>query len=262
MAMPADAPFYEVLDRGDKPYLMLLHGVMSSRAQWLANVDGLRDVVNVVLVELLGHGRSPSPADPSAYQAQRYVAFFEALREELGVERWFVCGQSFSAGLTMRYALDFPDRVQGQIFTNSVSGLAPAETAERREERARTVAALRDGGREALQTMRYYPRKGRLPDAVFDVMLADAELMDPLGMALSMEVTVPGLSMRESFSRTQVPTLLVNGAWEKAFQPVADLAQQLLPSIRRVDIDGGHSVNAENADGFNRAVIEFVRSVG
>lgn len=260
--MTSDRPFYQVLDRGNKPYLMLLHGVMSSRAQWRANLDGLRDTANVVLVELLGHGRSPSPADPAAYRAQQYTAFFDALRADLGVESWFVCGQSFSAGLTMRYALDFPDRVRGQIFTNSVSGLAPPETAERRDERIRTVAALRESGRAALKAMRYYPRKGRLPDVVFDAMLADAELMDPLGMAWSMEITVPDLSMRDVFHQTQVPTLLVNGAWEKVFQPVADLAQRLLPSLQRVDVEGGHSVNAENPQGFNRAVVDFVRSVG
>lgn len=251
-------PFYEVLDSGDKPYLMLLHGVMSSRSQWLANVEELKAFTNPVLVELLGHGRSPSPADPARYSPQAYVAFFDELREELGVENWFVCGQSFSAGLTMRYSLTYPHRVKGQIFTNSVSALAPADTPQRRAERLRSIATLRESGRAALTSMRYFPRQGRLPDAVFDEILADAYLIDPLGLALGMEYTVPCLSVRDQFHRTEVPTLLVNGAWEKVFQPVAELAAKLLPALKRVDLDGGHSINAENPAGFNRAVIEFV----
>lgn len=254
-------PYFEVHksnDPHDKPWLMLLHGVMSGRAQWLPNLEGLKPSVNLVLVELLGHGRSPSPADPACYSPQAYVACFESLRESLGLDHWFVCGQSFSAGLTMRYSLMFPQRVRGQVFTNSVSAFAPPDTPERLAERARSVAELRAGGRDALPGMRYFPRQGRLPDAVFAAMLEDAKLIDPQGLALGMEHTVPELSMRGEFHRTEVPTLLVNGAWEKAFQPVADLAGQLLSSLERVDLDGGHSVNAENPTGFNRAIQAFL----
>ncbi len=254
-------PYYQVLDRGDKPYLLLLHGVMSSRSQWLANVEELKRYTNPVLVELLGHGRSPSPLDASCYSPLAYVDFFDQLRRQLGVEHWFICGQSFSAGLTMRYSLTHPSRVKGQIFTNSVSALARADTRERQAERMGTVATLRNSGRDALMNMRYFPRKGRLPDAVFDAMIADIDLLDPAGLAMSMEHTVPELSVREIFHRTEVPTLLINGAWEKVFQPVAVLAGELLPALRRVDLDGGHSINAENAAGFNQAVVDFVGAV-
>ena len=260
---PSQEPSFEVHDRGDKPYLMLLHGVMSSRAQWMDNVEALKAVCNPVVVELLGHGRSPAPTDPACYTPQAYVAFFDALREELGAADWFVCGQSFSAGLTMRYCLTHPDRVRGQIFTNSVSAFAGPDTPERQAERAESVAKLRRLGREALPEQRFFPRsKGRLPDAVYEAMLADAYRIDPNALALGTEMTVPGLSMRDQFHRTAVPTLLVNGAWEKAFQPVAQFAGEQLPAMQRVDLDGGHTINAENAAGFNRAVCEFVVAHG
>lgn len=253
-------PHVEVLDRGDKPYLMLLHGVMSSRVQWMDNVDDLKKVCNPVVVELLGHGLSPSPADPACYTPQGYIAFFERLRESLGIADWFVCGQSFSAGLTMRYCLTHPQRIRGQLFTNSVSAFAMPDTAERRAERAASIATLRRDGREALPSQRFFPRQGRLRDEVYQAMLADALRIDPQGLALGMEMTVPGLSVRDDFHRTRVPTLCINGSWEKAFQPVADLAGKLLPTMQRVDLDGGHSVNAENAAGFNRAVADFIQA--
>lgn len=257
---PVHPLHHEVLQRDDKPYLMLLHGLMSSRAQWLGNIEALKAVCNPVVVELLGHGRSGAPAEAASYTAQAYVAYFEAIREALGVTDWFVCGQSFSAGLTFRYSLTHPGRVKGQIFTNSLSGLAPADTPQRQAERTANAAVLRQQGREALPNQRFFPRQGRLPETVFQAMLADAYQIDPNGLALGMEVTVPGLSMRETFHQTEVPTLLVNGTWEKAFQPMAQMAGELLPAMARVDLDGGHSINAENAAGFNRAVCEFVRA--
>ena len=93
-------------------------------------------------------------------------------------------------------------------------------------------------------------------------MLADAGRIDSNALALGTEMTVPGLSMRDQFHRTAVPTLLVNGAWEKAFQPVAQFAGEQLPAMQRVDLDGGHTINAENPAGFNRAVCEFVVAHG
>ena len=110
---------------------------------------------------------------------------------------------------------------------------------------------------------RFFPcSKGRLLDAVYVAMLADAYRIDPNALALGTEMTVPGLSVRDDFHRTAVPTLLVNGAWEKAFQPVAQFAGEQLPTMERVDLDGGHTINAENPAGFNRAVSEFLRARG
>ena len=38
-----------------------------------------------------------------------------------------VCGQSLGATLTLRYALDHPERVLAQVFTNSTSALADSD---------------------------------------------------------------------------------------------------------------------------------------
>ena len=54
-----------------------------------------------------------------------------------------------------------------------------------------------------------------------------------------------------------VPTLLVNGRFEKVFQPDRDFAAATIPGIEIVDLDAGHSVNIEAAAGFDRAVTDF-----
>ena len=115
---------------GDGPFLLLVHGILSSRAQWQPNLPALARVTRPVVVELWGHGRSPTPEDASVYHPDAYVAAFDALRERLGASRWLVCGQSLGATLTLRYALDHPERVLTQVFTNSTSALADAEWVE------------------------------------------------------------------------------------------------------------------------------------
>jgi 2-succinyl-6-hydroxy-2,4-cyclohexadiene-1-carboxylate synthase len=252
----------EIHGDGGKPHLLLVHGLLSSRAQWRPNLGALAAVSTPVVVELLGHGRSPSPAAPEAYGVAAYVRRFEALRERLGLERWFVCGQSFGAGLTIRYALEHPGRIVGQIFTNTMSGLSPAAR-ERLPERMARFDAVARGGREALKALPFHPRPSkRLAPEIWEDLVEDADLLSPPAVAEALRTTSPELSVAADLGRISVPTLLVNGTRETAFQPLRDLAAREIPGLAVVDLDGGHSVNLDQADAFNAAVAAFIRRHG
>ena len=244
---------------GSRPYLLLVHGFLSSRAQWRPNLEALAKVCTPVTVELLGHGRSASPVEAEAYTVSAYVRRFEALRESLGAERWFVCGQSFAAGLTIRYALNHPDRMLGQIFTNSMSGLSPSQRGGEPHEREARARALEQGGREALMDLPFYPRPSRrLAREIWEDLVADADLISPGGVAQAMRATVPHLSVAEDLRRIAVPSLLVNGTREAPFQALRDLAARDIPDLEVVDIEGGHSINLDRPDDFNAAVANFI----
>ena len=94
-----------------RPALLLVHGFLSSNAQWQPNLDLLGERFFVVLAELWGHGDSPLPADDSAFTIPRYVAEFEHIRNELNLGCWGVVGQSYAAGLAINYAIAHPERV-------------------------------------------------------------------------------------------------------------------------------------------------------
>lgn len=253
---------HEVRD-GNGPYLLMLHGMFSNREQWAPNLDGLSAFVRPVLLELWGHGRSPTPASDQPYTAAGYVAEFERIRELLGAERVFVCGQSFSAGLILRYGLMHPERIIGQTFTNSVSGLAPADRAGSLEEREAKAQALLAEGRAGMEKIPYHPiHARRLPESVKRRLLDAANETSPEGIAQGIRVTGPDLSVLADLPRISRPTLLVNGMQEKAFQPYRDLALRDIPDCRVVDLPAGHAVNLEVPDMFNEAVKAFVEEWG
>ena len=83
---------YWKVHEGSGPYLLLVHGMLSSTAQWRSNLPALAKVTRPVVVDLWGHGSSPSPEDPARYHPQAYVEMFEDLRVRLGADRWLVCG--------------------------------------------------------------------------------------------------------------------------------------------------------------------------
>ena len=240
-------------------YLLLVHGFLSSRAQWILNLEELSAFCRPVVVELLGHARSPTPDDPAAYAPESYVAEFEAIRAILGAERWLLCGQSLGAALTLRYALDHPDRVIAQVFTNSNSALASHDWAKRvipiMEAQARQ---LEREGRAALQNHPFRPtRSRRLPAAAKEALLADYELHDPLGIARTAVHTIPYSSVRDRISANRVPTLLVAGDREEGFRDQRSFAEQTIPDLTVIRLQAGHAVNLEAALEFNTAVIQF-----
>lgn len=248
----------EVEPGGRGPYLLLVHGFLSSRAQWRPNLAALKQHVRPVIVELWGHGRSPAPEDPATYRVTSYVDAFEAIRRDLGVDRWLVCGQSFGAGLTIRYSHSHPTHVFGQIFTNSVSALSAPGERERGADLMARADALERGGRAAIEALPFHPRFAtRFAGEVRQEMLEDAALIQPTAIANAIRHTTPQLSVVDCLGELKAPSLLVNGLWERPFQPLRDRATKLLPSLAIVDLEGGHSINVEAPVPFNDAVARF-----
>jgi len=251
---------FEVHGR-EGPYLLLVHGFLSSRAHWLLNIEGLSAFYRPVVVELLGHARSPSPDAAAPYAPDAYVAEFEAIRESLGAERWLICGQSLGAALTLRYSLEHPDRVMAQVFTNSNSALAGGDWAQRVMPVMEAQAQqLEREGRAALDNHPFRPtRSRRLPAKAKDALIADYELHNPLGIARTARHTIPYSSVRERIADTKTPTLLVAGDREESFREQAQFADEAIPGISVAHLNTGHAVNIEDAPGFNVAVTDFFR---
>lgn len=243
---------FEVEGTELQPALLLLHGFMSSNLQWAPNRRGLGKRFRLVAVELWGHGKSPAPRDSDCYRVERYVAELEAIRKEVGAERWLVCGQSFGAGIAIRYALAHPHAVRGLIVTNSRSALNDVS-------REATASGGLDAW-EALDSRRlpFHPcHAKRFPKALKARMEAAADAIPRYALWQATVTTARELSCRRVAARIPVPTLLVNGRYEKSFQADRNFALAAIPGIEIADLDAGHSVNIEAPAAFERAVIDF-----
>ncbi len=257
---------YETIMRagGGRGWLLLVHGMLASRALWAPNLARLGAAHNLVLVDLPAHGATAAAgwgrgAGPETWHPDGMVARLDAIRAELGIARWAVCGQSFGAGLTVRYALHHPERVVAQVLTNARTVFRDESDAAEQAARDVRAARLRTEGRAALRDERFHPRFAkRFPPELRERLSADADAMDLEGYARLLEWTLPQASLREQVRDCVVPSLLVNGRHERLFQPVREAMGGLWPGLEIVDLDGGHAVNIENPEGFDTAVLAFL----
>lgn len=248
---------------GRGPYALFVHGMLTSRALWEPNLEALSTVCRPVVVELLGHGRSPAPQQEQPYLPSSYVSEFERIRSSLGADRWIVVGQSLGGALTMRYALDHPERVTAHVFTNSASALGDEAW---QAEIARTIpvvaARIESTGRDAVAALPQHPARGRrLPGKVKQALVDDAEMLDPGGVARTLRCTIPSSSCRSRAKENAVPTLLVVGNRERSFAGPRQYVESAMPHLTVVDVDAGHAVNIQAASAFNDAVQRFLGDV-
>jgi len=261
MADHSDVRLHADVHPGQGPPVLLVHGFLSSRAHWAPNLDALRTVSTPVVVELFGHGRSPAPTERRLISPAAYVAQFERLRAELGVDRWAVIGHSLGGALVLTYALDRPERVSQVVFTNSQSALADDEWRRRTSGQAQVLAGrIRQGGRQLLAEHPMHPKRGRrLPTDVQDLLVADYELLDPDGVAALVLHTAPRSSVRDRVGELSAPALLTVGSAERRFQRAAAFARATIPDLVVVELAGaGHNVNLHAVKGWNEAVVDFL----
>jgi 2-succinyl-6-hydroxy-2,4-cyclohexadiene-1-carboxylate synthase len=238
------------------PYLLLVHGLLSSRVQWMPNLEALKAFCRPVIVELLGHGRSPSPDDPECYTPLKYILEFECIRKQLGVDRWFVCGQSLGASLTLRYGLYHPENITAQIFTNSRSAFSENPSVDMMKGVAKR---LEKDGRKLLDAFPVHPSKNRhFKPEIKKALLEDVNLINLRGLSYNLQYMVTQCSVYKTIHENQVPTLLIVGKFDKQFAPLLAFAEKTMPHLEVLVFDGGHAVNIDAAEHFNKAVQNFI----
>ena len=94
------------------PLLVFLHGVGATSRYWESRVAPLSTDYRLVLLDLLGHGRSPKPW--IRYSVDRHVD--ELHRVLLGRGPFMLLGHSFGAIAAVAYAARFPDDVERLVL--------------------------------------------------------------------------------------------------------------------------------------------------
>jgi 2-succinyl-6-hydroxy-2,4-cyclohexadiene-1-carboxylate synthase len=237
--------------------MLLVHGLLSSNSQWDANRDALGHKLRLIMVELIGHGRSPMSRDGEDYGPDRLLSEIDRVRAEAGIEQWWVCGQSLGAAVVLRYALTFPHRVLGIIFTNTRAAFGVG----RGEGRANNQARPERAPSTKPVTTRDLPihpiHASRLPPALKTRLVAAADAVE-LPVVGHFGRQIDGWRCVDDLAELHVPVLLVNGRWETGFRPHVDEARAAIPHLEVVDLEGGHAINIEQSESFNAAALDFV----
>jgi len=96
--------------------LVCIPGGPLHSADYLGDLGGLADHVELILLDHRGRGASGTPSDPTTYRCDRVTDDLEALRLHLALETVGLLGHSAGANVAYRYVERYPDRVDRLVL--------------------------------------------------------------------------------------------------------------------------------------------------
>lgn len=242
---------YEV--EGDGPAILLTHGFSSTGAMWAPQRPLLARSYKVVTWDVRGHGRSESPPSLDAYSAEHATADMVRLLDHLGIEQAVIGGLSLGGYLSLRFALEHPQRVRALVICDSGPGYRNPEARQAWNDNAEARAKLfEEKGLESLSTSTPERRQSvRLHRSVDGLILAARGLL-----------TQHDGKVMEGLSTITVPTLIVVGADDEPFLGAAKyMARKIFGARHEVIEGGGHAVNLDQPEAFYGVLDSFLSSL-
>jgi len=202
-----------VLDVGEGPPVILLHGFPQSSLMWSDLAGLLAGRFRVIAPDLLGAGDSDKPADaPLGLEAQaRYVG---ELLDGLGVDRVAAVGAGFGGGVAQRLALE--GRADALVLLNPVvHGHWPAEltrTLQDAPPEQRVPGVVAAVIRSAFDLGMGH--RTRMPHARTEAYVRAFDGVDGMAAFFRWTAALDGSGLEdaaEGFSRLEIPVLILWG---------------------------------------------------
>jgi len=104
-----------MLEAGDGPPLLMLHGLGATKAEFLPTVVELAASHRVIAMDLPGFGDTDKPF-PAPYDPPFFASWAESLLDELDIDQAHVLGHSMGGRVALEFGLRNPDRTHGLIL--------------------------------------------------------------------------------------------------------------------------------------------------
>ncbi len=259
---------YEYEITGSSDALLLLHGFTGSKDAWRRFLPSWSRDLQVITVDLPGHGKTDSPNDWARYSIEQTAADMIALLDALKVKQAHVLGYSMGGRLAITIASLYAERVQSLVLESCTPGL---EGEEEREERKRQDQQQADfiieHGIEAFverwENISLFASQQQLPYSVREQMRQQRLQNNPLGLANSLRGMGTGMqpSWWSSLHRLYMPVLLLGGEYDEKFLRILQRMEQQLPNAEFVQVSGaGHTIHVEQPEKFDTIVRSFFQS--
>jgi pimeloyl-ACP methyl ester carboxylesterase len=258
-----------MLEGGQGPAVLLLHGFAGSSEDWRATAEFLIEQgYRALAVDCLGFGRSEKPGD-APYSLQLIADLYAELLDTLAIEQATVVAHSMGGKYALTLALQHPARIDRLVLVGSDGFVEPS-----RLTRAGGVPLLGPGilwlsaqpqfTRAMLNATFYEPE--RYVDAAA-IERARTALLGPDNrralIALSRraaetDLTLTGLRAR--LGELRQPVLLIWGEQDQVFPPArGETAQAEIPDAHLVVIPRcGHFPQVEAAAKFRGLLLSFL----
>lgn len=257
-------------EAGSGTPMLFVHEFAGDARSWEPQLRFFARRYRCIAFNARGYPPSAVPSDPAAYSQDRATDDIAEVITGLGLGPTHVVGLSMGAFATLHLGLRHPALARSLVAAGVGYGAAPGKRDQFRAEVEATAARIAAEGMERMAaiysrgpTRLVFEEKDPRGFAEFRAQLAEHSTE---GSALTMRGVQrerPSLfDLETGFRRMTLPTLVIAGDEDDpTLEPSLYLKRVISTAALLVMPKCGHTMNLEDPDAFNRAVLEFVTQV-
>jgi 2-succinyl-6-hydroxy-2,4-cyclohexadiene-1-carboxylate synthase len=250
------------------PKCILLHGFTGSSQNWYSLLPTLTPHFQVLTLDILGHGRSASPSDPTRYHMAQVATDIVALLDQLADQPVHLLGYSMGGRLALYLAVHYPERFASLVLESASPGLKTEVEREERHQRDSALAnRIERDGMEAFvdfwEALSLWDSQKQLSPEIRANLHQQRLQNNASGLANSLRGMGTGVqpSLWESLTDLHLPTLVITGELDKKFMGIAQEMMPLLPQANHIAVYGaGHTIHLEKPIQYTQNVVSFLKS--
>ncbi len=249
--------YYEEAGRGEP--LLLLHGLGSSTADWVLQMEAFAAKYRVIAVDMRGHGRSTKP--PGPYTIPMFAADTVNFLRALQIPAAHILGISLGGMIAFQLAVSSPEMVKSMVIVNSIPAMVVSGFADRWQLWQRSAIVELMGVRRMGEYLapRLFPKPEQAE--LRQEMIQRWAQNDKQAYMAAMRSFV-GWDVTDQLAAIDCPVLVISA--DEDYWPVADkeaYTAQIPQAQLLVIADSRHATPVDQPEIFNTAVLKFLSSV-
>ena len=242
---------------GSGPWLTLSHWLCCDVSMWQPQLAALEKHFTVLRFDTRGHGGSDAPA--GAYTFDQLADDVLGLLDALQVERTHFCGLSMGGMIGQHLALKAPQRIDRLVLADTTSRM-PAEAQPLWAERIRIAQEQGMAAHVQPTLERWFtaPWRAAHPEVMerIGTLIRNTPVAGYVGCAQA----IARIDVTDRLNGIKAPTLVIVGRDDIGTPPaMSEVIAAAIPGARlEVISDASHLSNIEQADAFNRLLLDLV----
>lgn len=238
--------------------LIFLHGFTLDYRSWLADAEHFSADYHVIVPDAIGHGKSDNP--PTNYSRADRVSDCFALMSQLKIEKAHIVGLSMGGSTAIGMALADQNRLTSMTLVDTgAAGYSPGKKVEMIDRMVREKGLETARERWAKNVHLWYNEDQQHIAKLLKTMMDDhsgAIWLDP------QRGKYPRTYDLEHIHKIRIPTLIMVGAADRIFVPLAEQLHAKIENSRFFKLEGaGHMLNLEAPERFRAELSSFLESL-
>jgi 2-succinyl-6-hydroxy-2,4-cyclohexadiene-1-carboxylate synthase len=249
---------------GAEKKVVFLHGFTGSSSTWEEVVNYLPPTIEILTIDLIGHGQTSKPTDFTRYYVDEQIEDLHSLFQLLGWNHFTLVGYSMGGRLALAYADKYG--VDKLVLESSSPGLADEEERVKRKHADELLAEriLNEGISAFIDFWENIPLFHSQKKLSFEKQqsirlerLAGSEV----GLSNSLKGFSTGVqpSYWGKLKDMEISTILLTGELDQKFCDIAINMKNVLPQGKHMQINNvGHAFHVENPELFATIVEDII----